>query len=85
MSTLVSLLSLFQVGRRCASVADTDRTIEKRGPKMQHVVSEDGTRIAYEKTGQGPALIVIGGALGDHRFYIPLADELATQFTVYNL
>jgi len=51
---------------------------------VQHVRSKDGTSIAYEKTGQGPDLIIIGGALGDHRFYIPLATELAKHFTVYN-
>ncbi len=51
---------------------------------MQHVISDDGTKVAYEKTGQGPALIITGGALGDHHFYIPLANELAKHFTVYN-
>lgn len=51
---------------------------------MQHVRSRDGTSIAYEKTGNGPPLIIIGGALGDHRFYLPLAGELAERFTVYN-
>jgi pimeloyl-ACP methyl ester carboxylesterase len=53
-------------------------------PSMQHVVSRDGTRIAYEKTGSGPSLIITGGSLGDHRFYVPLARELARHFTVYN-
>jgi hypothetical protein len=52
--------------------------------QVQHVISEDGTRIAYEKTGQGPAVIIVGGALGDHQFYLPLAHELAQLFTVYN-
>jgi pimeloyl-ACP methyl ester carboxylesterase len=51
---------------------------------LRVVTSNDGTRIAYEKTGQGPDLIIIGGSLGDHRFYIPLAQELAKNFTVYN-
>lgn len=51
---------------------------------MQHVRSKDGTSIAYEKTGDGPALIIVGGSLGDHRFYVPLASELARHFTVYN-
>jgi pimeloyl-ACP methyl ester carboxylesterase len=50
---------------------------------MRHVRSADGTKIAYEKTGQGLPLIIIGGALGNHRFYLPLADELAEHFTVY--
>jgi len=51
---------------------------------MRHVTSSDGTRIAYEKTGEGPPLVIVGGSLGDHRFYIPLASELARRFTVYN-
>jgi pimeloyl-ACP methyl ester carboxylesterase len=51
---------------------------------MQQVASADGTQIAYEETGVGPPLVIIGGSLGDHRFYIPLATELARQFTVYN-
>jgi pimeloyl-ACP methyl ester carboxylesterase len=50
---------------------------------MRHVRSADRTSIAYEKTGQGPPLIIIGGALGDHRFYLLLAGELAEHFTVY--
>ncbi len=52
---------------------------------MEHVTSADETKIAYEKTGQGPPLIIVGGALGDHRFYIPLAMELARHFNVYNV
>jgi pimeloyl-ACP methyl ester carboxylesterase len=51
---------------------------------VRHVTSLDGTKIAYEKTGQGPHLVIVGGALGDYRFYIPLATELARDFTVYN-
>jgi pimeloyl-ACP methyl ester carboxylesterase len=51
---------------------------------VQHITSKDGTRIAYEIEGNGPHLIIIGGSLGDHRFYVPLAGDLAHQFTVYN-
>lgn len=51
---------------------------------MNLVTSKDGTKIAYDRTGQGPALILIGGALGDHHFYSPLANEFAKHFTVYN-
>jgi pimeloyl-ACP methyl ester carboxylesterase len=56
----------------------------ERQSKVQHVRSADGTQIAYEKSGEGPPLIITGGSLGDHRFYIPLAAELARHFTVYN-
>ena len=51
---------------------------------MHQATSQDGTRIAYERTGNGPPLVIIGGSLGDHRFYIPLAVELARHVTVYN-
>jgi pimeloyl-ACP methyl ester carboxylesterase len=54
---------------------------------MQHITSNDGTAIAYEKVGKGPALILIGGALNDHKAVasgMPLAKRLAANFTVYS-
>lgn len=51
---------------------------------MNKVTSGDGTHIAFERMGEGPALIMVGGSLADHQFYAPLADELAEHFTVYN-
>lgn len=51
---------------------------------MEKVRSTDGTEIAFERSGRGPALIIVGGSLADHRFYVPLADELSSHFTVYN-
>jgi pimeloyl-ACP methyl ester carboxylesterase len=49
---------------------------------MQTVTSADGTTIAYERTGSGPRLILIGGALCDRRSHRPLADQLAADFDV---
>jgi len=52
---------------------------------MDKVTSEDGTQIAYDRIGQGPALILVDGALC-HRAAGPnpaLAKELARSFTVY--
>jgi pimeloyl-ACP methyl ester carboxylesterase len=49
------------------------------------VRSADGTRIAYSRTGQGPAVILVDGALC-HRGFGPMgkvAAELADRFTVY--
>jgi pimeloyl-ACP methyl ester carboxylesterase len=51
---------------------------------QKKVTSKDGTEIAFEKSGNGPALIIVGGSLADHQFYGPLADELAKHFMVYN-
>ena len=54
---------------------------------MPLVASKDGTSIAYNKTGTGPALIVVTGATA-FRGFDPnlqiLADLLAAQFTVIN-
>jgi pimeloyl-ACP methyl ester carboxylesterase len=49
-----------------------------------HVTSQDGTLIAYERQGGGPAVILVGGGLDDSSENAPLAAELAKDFTVYN-
>ena len=48
------------------------------------VTSTDGTRIAYERAGSGPAVILVGGGLDDGSENAPLAPALAERFTVYN-
>ena len=48
------------------------------------VTSKDGTPIAYERQGTGPAVILVGGGLDDGSENAPLVPELAEQFTVYN-
>jgi pimeloyl-ACP methyl ester carboxylesterase len=45
--------------------------------------SKDGTRIAFEKTGKGPALVIVSGALANRSGGKPLADKLKESFTVY--
>ncbi len=52
---------------------------------MSTVTSQDGTTIAYTRTGSGPAVILVDGALCHRGFgpATPLAAELAGQFTVY--
>ncbi|GAB2598695.1 alpha/beta fold hydrolase [Kribbella endophytica] len=49
---------------------------------MENVVSADGTRIAYERSGRGTPLILIGGALCDRSVTRPLAQALEPDFTV---
>ncbi|HKX73148.1 MAG TPA: alpha/beta hydrolase [Candidatus Saccharimonadales bacterium] len=51
---------------------------------MQTVTSKDGTVIAYEKTGSGPVLILVGGAFQDHNGLAAHAALLAEKFTVFN-
>lgn len=52
---------------------------------MEKVTSKDGTQIAYDRLGTGPALILVDGALC-YRSFGPmpgLAQLLAPHFTVY--
>jgi len=51
---------------------------------MESVISTDGTRIAYDKRGSGPAVVLIGGGPTDRQSEAPLAELLASEFTVYN-
>jgi pimeloyl-ACP methyl ester carboxylesterase len=51
---------------------------------MDRVTSKDGTSIAYQRSGTGPAIILVGGAIDDGSENAPLAPELAEHFTVYN-
>src|SRR5215469_11583492 len=52
---------------------------------MSTVSSRDGTTIAYDKVGEGPALIVVDGALSVHSSggKSELAKLLAPHFAVY--
>jgi pimeloyl-ACP methyl ester carboxylesterase len=52
---------------------------------MTKVVSNDGTQIDYDTRGQGPAVILVDGAMGYRTlgFGNQLADLLAEHFTVY--
>jgi pimeloyl-ACP methyl ester carboxylesterase len=56
---------------------------------MEHpaqVVSKDSTRIAYDRTGRGPPLILVAGALAHRRHAMSLdhAAVLSQRFTVFN-
>ncbi|SDM61198.1 Pimeloyl-ACP methyl ester carboxylesterase [Fictibacillus solisalsi] len=53
---------------------------------MKSVISKDGTKIAYDKVGQGPALVLVAGAFSYRKYpgQVKLANLLSKQFTVYN-
>jgi pimeloyl-ACP methyl ester carboxylesterase len=56
-----------------------------RTQTFESVVSPDGTEIAVERTGTGPALLLVDGAFCGRTFgpSRALAKELANDFTVY--
>lgn len=93
--------SLFLVsGLILAACQAGERAGDTRGPAGQEgaakpgepgqdttgpATSKDGTRIAFEKTGSGPAVIVISGALSHRGLYRDqtLPARLSEHFTVY--
>lgn len=48
------------------------------------VTSVDGTRIAFDRLGEGPTVILVGGMLCHRRTTRQLAERLARRFTVIN-
>jgi pimeloyl-ACP methyl ester carboxylesterase len=50
---------------------------------MRTVTSTDGTTIAFDRTGTGPAVIALGGGPLDRTADAPVASLLAPHFTVY--
>ncbi|MGH2657581.1 MAG: alpha/beta fold hydrolase [Actinomycetota bacterium] len=51
---------------------------------MESVTSRDGTTIAFDRLGQGPPVILVSGGSVDRSSHVPLAQELARDFTVLN-
>jgi pimeloyl-ACP methyl ester carboxylesterase len=51
---------------------------------MESVTSKDGTALAFDRLGDGPPLIMVGGALNDRQMLAPLAQLLAPHVTVFN-
>jgi pimeloyl-ACP methyl ester carboxylesterase len=51
---------------------------------METVTSRDGTPIAFDRVGEGPAVVLVSGGSVDRMSLVPLAQELAPDFTVLN-
>jgi pimeloyl-ACP methyl ester carboxylesterase len=63
-------------GRKCTS-------LRKEARHLNHVMSRDGTHIAYERSGTGPPLALIHGTGIDHSYWTPVIPQLEQYFTVY--
>lgn len=51
---------------------------------LQTVVSKDGTEIAYDRSGSGPAIIMMAAGPTDRWALAGIAELLAKDFTVFN-
>ena len=51
---------------------------------MKNIHSQDGTSLAFDQSGKGPAIILVLGAFNDQASGAPLAARLSERFTVFN-
>jgi pimeloyl-ACP methyl ester carboxylesterase len=49
---------------------------------MERVASKDGTTIAFDRSGEGPPIVLVGGALSDRSAAADLTARMAPRFTV---
>lgn len=63
-------------------VVDNPMRFGALGP-MNTVRSKDGTTVAFDRSGSGPALILIGGAMSDRTGSTAVASLMAPHFTIY--
>jgi pimeloyl-ACP methyl ester carboxylesterase len=50
---------------------------------MDKIISQDGTPIAYERSGTGPPLVLVHGTGGAYARWKPVSPALEQQFTLY--
>ena len=50
---------------------------------MEFIKSRDGTLIAYEKTGEGPPMVLVHGGTVDHTGWKLVLPKLAKHLTTY--
>ena len=51
---------------------------------MNRVQSKDGTSIAFDRSGEGQVIVMVGGGSVDRMANAPLAALLTEHFTVFN-
>lgn len=50
--------------------------------RLEEVVSQDGTRIAVWRSGEGAPLVLVHGTVADHSRWAPVLPAFEARFTV---
>ncbi|MFL5758385.1 MAG: alpha/beta fold hydrolase [Thermomicrobiales bacterium] len=78
-----SLTPLTNVGRAHARQQSPEASPLGDEAPTEFAVSADGTRIAYQRAGQGPPIVLIHGTADDHSIWFQVMPALAERFTVH--
>src|SRR5215211_2644437 len=78
----MSVLPLASVRRAHAFQQGPEASAVGEEP-MDYVVSHDGTRITYQRAGEGSPLVLIHGTADDHTIWSQVMPALGERFTVY--
>lgn len=68
----------------CTASMGRQVSAEEASVDANTVTSKDGTRIAFDRSGDGAALVLVGGALSERSAWAPVAKLLAPRFTVFS-
>ena len=74
-----------EAGRKLEKAREMDDEKNEPEERLESFVSPAGGRILCRIRGQGPGLVLLGGANSSAEHYTPLAKELAGRYTVYNV
>jgi pimeloyl-ACP methyl ester carboxylesterase len=71
----------YGMGLGCSSTAHAGD--QSKGTGMHKIESKDGTQVAYQRSGAGPALVLVHGSTADHTRWGLILPALEEHFTVY--
>jgi pimeloyl-ACP methyl ester carboxylesterase len=71
-------------GHSRGQISTNERSHTMATTTLQTTTSADGTTIAFDKLGSGPAVVLVCGGSVDRQSNAGLAAVLASDFTVYN-
>jgi pimeloyl-ACP methyl ester carboxylesterase len=72
-----------QSDRNLLSSDDGAESAQREENYMSTVFSRDGTPIAFDQWGEGPAIIMVDGALGTRQAHVVWNAHLARHFSVF--
>ena len=72
-----------QRSERAADAPASGAQTQANVGQMETLISGDGTRIAYRRSGEGPPLVLVHGTAANHGRWNPVLPTLEERFTVY--